>query len=110
MSVHLTCAPSFEDDARHQHKTQGTGTHVLALGRVAIDAGDDESSVGLFFVAITRVRRIEQIAFDPMPDEARVASKIARKRPLWLRTQRPGGRLRWNMDGRVRWRSPVRLW
>ena len=64
------------------HKAQG-----LTLDRVIIDAGDDESSVGLFFVAITRVRRIEHIAFDPMPDETRVTSNIARKRSLWQRKE-----------------------
>ena len=59
------------------HKAQG-----LTLSRVRIDAGDDERSVGLLFVALTRTRHPDHIAFDPMPDLARVTSVIATKPAL----------------------------
>ena len=59
------------------HKAQG-----LTLDRIRIDAGDDERSVGLFFVALTRVRHPEHIAFDPMPDRDRVTTNIATKPAL----------------------------
>ena len=59
------------------HKAQG-----LTLERVRIDAGDDERAVGLFFVALTRVRHPDHIAFDPMPDRVRVTTNIATKPAL----------------------------
>jgi hypothetical protein len=64
------------------HKAQG-----LTLSRVRIDAGDDEphNAVGLLFVALTRVRHPDHIAFDPMPDRPRVTEKIAKKPSLWKR-------------------------
>ena len=59
------------------HKAQG-----LTLRRVVIDAGDDERSVGLLFVAMTRVRHPKHIAFSPWPGLERVTSLIARKPAL----------------------------
>ena len=47
-----------------------------------IDAGDDEASVGLLFVALTRVRHPTHIAFNPWPGIERVTSVIARKQAL----------------------------
>ena len=62
------------------HKAQG-----LTLDRVVIDAGDDEKSVGLFFVAITRVRHPSHVAFDPVPSLERISLNIARKASLHAR-------------------------
>jgi hypothetical protein len=62
------------------HKAQG-----LTLQRVVIDAGDDEASIGLLFVAMTRVRHPKHIAFSPWPGLARVTSVIAKKPKLWMR-------------------------
>ena len=59
------------------HKAQG-----LTLGKVRIDAGTDERSVGLLFVALTRVRHPDDIAFDPMPDRPRVTTIISTKPAL----------------------------
>jgi hypothetical protein len=64
------------------HKAQG-----LTLRRVVIDAGDDERSVGLLFVAMTRVRHPKHIAFSPWPGLERVTSLIARKPALKQRKQ-----------------------
>ena len=64
------------------HKAQG-----LTLDRVVIDAGDDEKSVGLLFVAMTRVRHPQHIAFSPWPSIDRVTSTIARKPALKQRKQ-----------------------
>ena len=59
----------------------------LTLERVVIDAGDDEKSVGLFFVAITRVRYPSHLAFDPVPSLERISINIARKASLHSRKQ-----------------------
>ena len=64
------------------HKAQG-----LTLERVIIDAGDDEASVGLLFVAMTRVRHPTHIAFSPWPGIERVTSIIARKPALKQRKE-----------------------
>lgn len=64
------------------HKAQG-----LTLERVVIDAGEDERSVGLLFVAMTRVRHPRHIAFSPWPGIERVTSVIARKPALRQRKQ-----------------------
>ena len=50
-----------------------------------IDAGDDEKSVGLLFVAITRVRHPSHVAFDPVPSLERISLNIARKASLHAR-------------------------
>ena len=71
------------------HKSQG-----LTLDRVVVDAGDDEKSMGLFFVAITRVRHPSRVAFEPVPSLERISDNIARKQSLrdrkehedWLRS------------------------
>ncbi|KAK3288081.1 hypothetical protein CYMTET_4435 [Cymbomonas tetramitiformis] len=63
------------------HKAQG-----LTLNRVVIDVGDDERSVGLLFVALTRVRRPTHLAFHPFPDECRITTTISRK-PAYLPAQ-----------------------
>ena len=52
-----------------------------------VDAGDDEKSVGLLFVAMTRVRHPRHIAFSPWPGIERVTSVIARKPALRQRKQ-----------------------
>ena len=86
-------AASKKDEQREQfplmlawaltiHKAQG-----LTLERVVIDAGDDERSVGLLFVAMTRVRHPSHIAFSPWPGIDRVTSVIARKPALRKRKQ-----------------------
>ena len=59
----------------------------MTLDRVVIDAGDDEKSVGLFFVAVTRVRHPSQVAFDPVPSLERISTNIARKASLHARKQ-----------------------
>ena len=59
------------------HKSQG-----LTLPRVVIDAAETEKSVGLLFVAMTRVRHPKHIAFDPWPGLERVTSEIAGKPSL----------------------------
>ena len=59
------------------HKAQG-----LTLAKVVIDAGDDERATGQLFVALTRVRHPDHVAFDPMPEKDRVTTIIARKRQL----------------------------
>ena len=64
------------------HKSQG-----LTLPAVVIDAGDDESPVGLYFVAVTRVRSIEHIAFEPAPSLERITDVIRRKKLLIDRKQ-----------------------
>jgi hypothetical protein len=59
----------------------------LTLERVVVDAGDDEKSVGLFFVAVTRVRHPSHLAFDPVPSLERISTNIARKASLHARKQ-----------------------
>ena len=44
------------------HKAQG-----LTLDRALIDAGSDERAMGQLFVALTRVRHPDHVAFSPMP-------------------------------------------
>ena len=41
-----------------------------------MNASDEEKHSGLFFVALTRVRHPEHIAFDPFPSIERVTSEI----------------------------------
>ena len=64
------------------HKCQG-----LTLGKVVIDAGPNEpnNSVGFFFVAVTRVRSIHDIDFQPMASLVRVTDSIATKPSLFQR-------------------------
>ena len=59
------------------HKAQG-----LTLDRVLIDAGSDERAMGQLFVALTRVRHPDHVAFSPMPPLDRVTTLIARKKSL----------------------------
>ena len=49
------------------HKSQGQ-----TLPRVIIDLGDREFAAGLTYTALTRVRRLDNLVFDPMPDLTRI--------------------------------------
>jgi len=62
------------------HKAQG-----LTLKRVLIDAGPDEKAMGQLFVALTRVRHPDHVAFAPMPSLDRITTLIARKKSLYDR-------------------------
>ena len=62
------------------HKAQG-----LTLDRVIIDAGADEKAMGQLFVALTRVRHPDHVAFEPVPSLDRVTTLIARKKSLYDR-------------------------
>ena len=62
------------------HKAQG-----LTLSRVIFNAGDKEGETGSFFTALTRVREVTHIAFDPVPDETRVTDEIAKKPAMYQR-------------------------
>ena len=84
----------YENGAEHQrsqfplmlaacvtmHKAQG-----LTLDRVLIDAGPDEKAMGQLFVALTRVRHPDHVAFSPLPTLARVTTLIACKNSLYER-------------------------
>ena len=62
------------------HKSQGQ-----TLQRVIIDLGDKEFASGLTYTALTRVRRLDHLAFDPMPDLnriKRVVTSVAFKRQI----------------------------
>ena len=62
------------------HKAQG-----LTLDRVLIDAGPDKKAMGQLFVALTRVRHPDHVAFSPLPTLARVTTLIACKNSLYER-------------------------
>ena len=62
------------------HKAQG-----LTLDRVLIDAGPDERAMGQLFVALTRVRHPDHVAFSPVPSLERVTTLIAQKKSLFDR-------------------------
>jgi hypothetical protein len=63
------------------HKSQG-----LTLQRATYDAGNDEWTSGLTFVALTRVRHPAHFAFSPMPASAtRLTSEIAALPALFTR-------------------------
>ena len=62
------------------HKAQG-----LTLDRVLIDAGPDEKAMGQLFVALTRVRHPDHVAFSPLPTLDRVTTLIAYKNSLYER-------------------------
>eukprot|EP00959_Pyramimonas_sp_CCMP1952_P397316 8324798-Pyramimonas_sp.AAC.1 len=66
------------------HKSQG-----LTLAKVLFDAGPEEpkTSLGVFFVALTRVRHPKDLAFSPMPTLERTTDEIARKQNLHLRLE-----------------------
>lgn len=74
--------PTLDLTLRSIHKAQG-----LTLNRVVIDAGDDERSMGLLFVALTRVRHPSHVSFDPVPTLERVTTNIARKASLHARKE-----------------------
>ena len=49
------------------HKSQG-----MTMDKVIIDLGEKEFSVGLSYTAMSRVKRIQNLAFDPMPSLKRL--------------------------------------
>ena len=50
------------------HSSQGATLHS-----VIVNLGPREFATGLAYVALSRVRRIENMYFDPMPDYKRIA-------------------------------------
>jgi hypothetical protein len=62
------------------HKAQG-----LTLERVIFNPGNKEHETGSFFTALTRVREVSHIMFDPPPDERRVTVEIGKKPAMHLR-------------------------
>ena len=64
------------------HKAQG-----LTLDRVVFDPGGQEYDAGSFFTALTRVREVSHLVFDPMPDDERVTDELAKKPQMFLRKQ-----------------------
>jgi hypothetical protein len=64
------------------HKAQG-----LTLDSVVFDAGTNEHSAGLFFTALTRVRKPSDFAFYPFPSLIRVTDEILRLPDLFKRKQ-----------------------
>lgn len=55
----LPLAPSY---AITIHKSQG-----MTLGKVIVDLGDREFSIGLTYTALSRCKKFEDLAFDPLP-------------------------------------------
>eukprot|EP00965_Chrysotila_dentata_P156512 5171585-Pleurochrysis_carterae.AAC.1 len=64
------------------HKSQG-----LTLRQVLFDSGHKEpnNSIGISFVALTRVRHPAHMAFSPLPTLERFTDEIARKLALHIR-------------------------
>ena len=64
------------------HKSQG-----LTLPKVVLHAGENEMSVGLLFVGMTRVRHPDDLAFDPVPTVERITTMISKKPALRRRLE-----------------------
>lgn len=65
-----TIIPLSPCDAISIHKCQGQ----TCTGPTLMDLGGKEFSLGLFYVALSRVKELNRMAFDPMPDWQRASS------------------------------------
>ena len=64
-----TALPLVPSYALTIHKSQG-----MTLGKVIVDLGDREFSIGLTYTALSRCKKFEDLAFDPLPYYNRMVS------------------------------------